>query len=412
MDPYEQMLANGATPEQIEALLRTMLPRTRERISIGGAITNDVPPGQNRRMLPLTLNDRANLFTQMGLDTYAAEPDVTGLQQYARQRSEEGNRDMLRALAAQLAGERFAPVQAQFLKRAMAAQEPIKVGNAGYITPSGEYVKDTTDAQRREAEKYLGLGQLYSNQASREEQAAADRATRYDIASLRDQMRRNNAPNFQQGGPFALPDGSIVQGIFNPAAGNYVYNTEQGFVPIPAGARPATASMGGPPTFEQYTKKLDAIADERTALKKLDQYLGTVGDANVGIQRWADSFAAKARTAFGSKEVTPEQLAALTGPAQLQGLLGLFRESIVGPGVMTEYDAQRVLQALGGNFNQLQNPQFIRSLLADIRDSKVERINRLDEQLDYAKLFFKGVDNRDSEETTPDRRDTDITVDY
>lgn len=411
MDPYDQLYENDATPEEIAAMRRTMLPLTRQLNSVGGAITNDVQPGQNRMMLPQTLRGKADYFTQMGLNAYDAEPDVAGLQQYARQRSEEGNRDMLRALAAQYAGERFAPVQAQFLKRSMAAQEPLKVGNAGYITPSGEYVKDPTYAQDRRAEKFLGLGQLYSGQASREEQSAADRATRYDIASLRDQMRRNNAPNFQQGGPFALPDGSIVQGIFNPAAGKYMYNTDQGFVPIPAGARPATASMGGPPTFEQYTEKLDAIADERSALNKLDKYLGTVGDANVGIQRWADSVAAKTRTAFGSKEVTPEQLAALTGPAQLQGLLGLFRQDIVGPGVMTEYDALRVLQALGGDFNQLQNPQFVRSLLTDLRDSKVKRINRLQGQLDYAKLFFKGVDNRDLEETS-DRKETDVTVDY
>jgi len=162
---------------------RTVLPRARERINVGGAITNDVQPGQGGTMLPQTLRGKADYFTQMGLDAYAAEPDVTGLQQYARQRGQEGERDMLRALAAQYAGERFEPVQAQFLKRAMAAQEPLKVGNAGYITPSGEYVKDPTYAQDRKAEKFLQIGQRYSADADRQDYREGQDALRRDLAS-------------------------------------------------------------------------------------------------------------------------------------------------------------------------------------------------------------------------------------
>jgi len=193
MDPYEQMLANGATPEEIAAMRRTMLPLTRQLNSVGGAITNDVQPGQSGRMLPLTLGDKADYFTRRGLNLYAAEPDVTGLQQYARQRSEEGNRDMLRALAAQLAGERFAPVQAQFLKRAMAAQEPLKVGNAGYITPSGEYVKDPTYALDRRAEKYLGLGAQYMRADEQEKARIANEQVRRELAQDSANLRRDLA---------------------------------------------------------------------------------------------------------------------------------------------------------------------------------------------------------------------------
>ena len=225
MDPYEQMLANGATPEEIAAMRRTMLPLTRQLNSVGGAITNDVQPGQ--MMLPQTRRGLADYFTRRGLDAYAAEPDVTGLQQYARQRSEEGNRDMLRALAAQLAGERFAPVQAQFLKRAMAAQEPLKVGNAGYITPSGEYVKDTTYAQERRAEKYLGLGAQYMR---------ADEQEKARIAN--EQFRRE------------LAGQGRYQHIQNPETGEIVlYNTKTAEVmPLPGvqGSPPAPPPSGAP----------------------------------------------------------------------------------------------------------------------------------------------------------------------
>jgi len=162
---------------------RPLLPRARNRVSVGNTLTNDVQPGQSGTMLPQTLRGKADYFTQLGLDAYAAEPDVTGLQQYAKQRGAEGEQDMVRALAAQYAGERFAPVQAQFLKRSMAAQEPLKVGNAGYITPSGEYVKDPTYAQDRRAEKFLQIGQRYSADADRQDSRADQDALRRDLAS-------------------------------------------------------------------------------------------------------------------------------------------------------------------------------------------------------------------------------------
>jgi len=227
MDLYAQMLGNGATPEEIEEMRRTMLPITRKRISVGDAITNDVQPLPGGTMLPRTSRLLGEYFTKRGLDAYAAEPDVTGLQQYARQRGQEGERDMLRALAAQYAGERFEPVQAQFLKRSMAAQEPLKVGNAGYITPSGEYVKDPTYAQDRQAEKFLQIGQRYSDAADRQDYRADQDALRRELAG--------------QG---------RYQHIQNPETGEVLlYNTKTGDVMPLSGVRgvsPAPPPSGAP----------------------------------------------------------------------------------------------------------------------------------------------------------------------
>jgi len=191
MDFYESMLLGDpfATPDE---LLRRqvagnaaprMLPRATARTSVGGTLTNNAPQGD--AVLPGSARGMADYFTRRGLDAYAADPDVSGLQQYAKQRSQEGEGAMLNALAAGYAGRRFEPVQAQFLKRAMAAQEPLKVGNAGYITPTGDYVKDPTYSQDRQAERFLQLGQLYSGQAAREDQAEADRVNRLAIAGMR-----------------------------------------------------------------------------------------------------------------------------------------------------------------------------------------------------------------------------------
>lgn len=178
---YEDMLANGAIVEP-----PIMLPKTRKRQSAGGTVTQTVHPGQSdSSSVPTTARGKADYFTQQGLNAYAAEPDVSGLQQYAQTRAADGDQSMLNALAAQFAGERFEPVQGQYLKRALAAQEPLKVGNSGYITPTGQYVKDPTFMQDRQAEKLLQMGQMYSAQAQREEQAAADRDMRLAVAGMR-----------------------------------------------------------------------------------------------------------------------------------------------------------------------------------------------------------------------------------
>lgn len=188
-EQLRQALISGQRP--------TMLPRTRQRTNVGGTLTANVQPGQNAAV-PTDARGLQEYFTRMGLDAYAADPDVSGLQQYAKQRSQEGESAMLNALAAGYAGPRFQPVQAQFLKRSLAAQEPLKVGNAGYITPGGEYVKDPTYSQDRKAERFLQLGQQYGASADRAEARADQDALRRDMAantrSQRDDVRIfNNA---------------------------------------------------------------------------------------------------------------------------------------------------------------------------------------------------------------------------
>jgi len=259
----------------------------------------------------------------------------------------------------------------------------MKVGNYGTIS-GGKFVADPYTQRDTQADALLNVGgKLLDNE---EADAREKRLARQFAAG------GSGGTRYQQGGPMALPDGSVVQAMFDPQRG-YVYQTPQGLKSVPSDARPATASMGGPQSASQYFSLVNNITTEKASVGKLDNYLKTVGDANSGLQRWADGIAANARTLFGSKALTPEQLSAMRGPAQLQALLGMFREDIVGPGVMTEYDAQRVLQALGGDFTALQNPQFVRSILADIRQSKMNRIAALDQQAQVSAPYFPGVYN-------------------
>ena len=192
MDFMADQYVPGLDPEEdarrmmLQAAPRvSALPRSTGRAkkqSVGGTLTTSRQPGDG---VPTDAAGRADYFTNKGLEAYATEPDVSGLQNYARQRSQEGSDAMLMALAAGQAGKTFAPVQEVYLKRAMAAQDPLKVGNAGYITPTGDYVKDPTYAQDRQAEKFLTMGQLYSSQAQRSQDAQDRLQTMFAIQGMK-----------------------------------------------------------------------------------------------------------------------------------------------------------------------------------------------------------------------------------
>lgn len=355
-----------------------MLPRARQ--SIGGTLTSNSQEDDEN------LTGRQMLFR--ALQSVRTQPDVSALNALAQQRVQQGDSAMTNALAAQFAGERFQPVQAQYLKRAAAAQEPMKIGNYGTIA-GGRFVADPYAQRDVEADALLNVGgKLLDNEE----------------AAMRAISGFGSNRNYQQSDTMLLPDGQVVKSRFNPATGSYEIPSGNGWTAAPAGARPGTPSMGGPLPASQFNTLVSSLGEEKAALRKLQRYEETMGDANIGLQRWADQVSVKAKTLFGSEEITPRQLAAMEGPAKLQALLGLFRVDIVGPGVMTEYDAQRVIQALGGNFDALQNPEVVRNILQDIRAGKERRIAELERQVQYSERFFPGVYNPsiyDSGQQTP-----------
>jgi len=65
-----------------------------------------------------------------------APPDYSKMEEYGRQRGQQGGQHLLMALMAQEAGKDFAPMQAQFLKQAAEYQQPMKV-TGGQLTDQG-----------------------------------------------------------------------------------------------------------------------------------------------------------------------------------------------------------------------------------------------------------------------------------
>lgn len=192
-------------------------------------------------------------------------------------------------------------------------------------------------------------------------------------------------------GNVMLPDGRIVAGAFDPAGGGLVIQDETTgeYTPAPPGTRKVSVNTGGFISPDNFNKLELQLYDEKRAINRLNKYVETVGDLPQGVERLALDLSAKAKTMFGSK-ISADEFKLLEGKAQIEALLGLFRESVVGPGVMTEYDAVRVLNALGGDpASALQNPGVLKSVLSDVLRDKQERFRILQEQYNDASTVFK-----------------------
>ena len=228
-----------------------LLKKTRAKIqSPGGVLSNNVRPGQGG-MLPSAVDSyrsKASDLYKQGSELYDAEPDFSQFQNFARQRSEQGEGAMLNALAAQYAGEGFAPVQQQYLKKAAAARDPMKMGS-GIITAEGEFLKDPEAANNKKAEFLLQQAKAYEAMAAsaetRQEQqqyrAQQDRFMN-ELRTYMAQTGRMNATNAAGGGPQRAPAG-------------YQWSTAADGQPaltfIPGGPADPVTKSGGTPSEDE-----------------------------------------------------------------------------------------------------------------------------------------------------------------
>jgi len=121
--------------------------------------------------------------------------------------------------------------------------------------------------------------------------------------------------------------------------------------------------------FFIYQKEMTEQEQSITALAK---YLGTFDDSKQGFERMGVNVSNFFNTLFSSDGITEAELAQGLGEAKFQALIGRFREEVVGPGVMTEFDAERIIAALGGEPGALQNPYRVRAILKDVFEQKVD----------------------------------------
>ncbi len=119
----------------------------------------------------------------------------------------------------------------------------------------------------------------------------------------------------------------------------------------------------------QAVKAYNEANELRQTIVSLDEFEGLINEGFAGgIESKIRGLTGDLKTLAGNTDLTrPEQLIKLL-KAKQNTLLGKLRVAIVGPGVMTQQDAERVIEALGGDISRwTANPQI---LLQAIRDAR------------------------------------------
>lgn len=102
------------------------------------------------------------------------------------------------------------------------------------------------------------------------------------------------------------------------------------------------------------------------SLRKLVRYNADVGSAPKGIEKIGLEFSAMMKTMLGAG-LSPDELVQEVNAGRFQGQIGANRLEIVGGGVMTEQDAIRIINALGGDPSKITtNPEVVNALISDI----------------------------------------------
>lgn len=131
----------------------------------------------------------------------------------------------------------------------------------------------------------------------------------------------------------------------------------------------------GIPTFSAFKKLRTDIKDDGVSLKRFASYIKNQGNTNTGLDRLADKLLTHVKTILTKEELSLPELSLRLAEGEVQGLLGKARIETVGGGVMTEQDAKRVLENIGGDVNIFQNPAVVKAQIKRLFEDKLEAYN-------------------------------------
>lgn len=205
-------------------------------------------------------------------------------------------------------------------------------------------------------------------QASAFDQAAGSYKQAVSDASGTDRYRRT--------GPMSTKDGQYIgDGVFDTKTGRSGLMGEDGqFKALPEGAEPITATglQKSIPDQKQFRALKGELTDAEISLRNMDRYIKSVGGSAKGVDRMATQFITGMKTLTG-QGLNPKEIATKMAQGEMQGLLGANRTNVVGGGVMTEADALRVIQRLGGDFDSLQNPEVVKRAIGEVYSDRYQQ---------------------------------------
>jgi len=269
-------------------------------------------------------------------------------------------------------------------QQAIGGAEGLKLGTAGSGT-------DTTDYKN-----YMAI-----------------KATRPDLTFEQYMSEKDRKP-LQSKGTYRYGDRVIGEVTFDPNTGEYFEVVDGQRQPIDISqARPITDATFAKaiPNYSDFVKLTDELSQDVTSMDRLQEYMKTIGNTNVGFQRLGDQMTASLKTLLSGiagpewTKLTKDELNAAVAKGQLQGLIGRFRIETVGGGVMTEQDALRIIANLGGDVNALQNPEIVAQQIETLFKGKYKSFEnkrkRHDSAIDalYGGMGFENIEEYEFDES-------------
>lgn len=239
----------------------------------------------------------------------------------------------------------------------------------------------------------------------------AEEAREVDLATKTSKARAEaTAPfenRFTQGDNLAVNGKPVGRAVRDLRTGEYgIMGSDGKIQPIPEGAEPITptALQKDVPSIDSFRKFKTELTDAERSLTQIERYAKEVGGLNQGIAGLADKFSAGIKTLLGTGKLTPAELSRRLAEGNLQGLLGGNRLAVVGGGVMTEQDAQRIIDYLGGDVNAWQNKEQVMEALSQLYQ---DRRAQYDDNLKFYNAAVdsyygtKGFDKREYKDYSP-----------
>jgi hypothetical protein len=116
-------------------------------------------------------------------------------------------------------------------------------------------------------------------------------------------------------------------------------------------------------------KELNTTAGQ---FKNVQKFFDKLPDLEKGFAGKMQSWTGNIKTFFGA-ELSPQEAARRLAQGEQQGLLGMFREQVVGGGVMTEQDARRVMERLGNALGDwTTDPSIVARAVQSVMEEKYQ----------------------------------------
>lgn len=198
--------------------------------------------------------------------------------------------------------------------------------NLGQIVSKGyQYAREQDNIRKDLAQKALNSG-------------ANDQSFLYTVTDPRNDKTYNVAWDKKSGGAVVNINGQKVP--YSPEMFGEGTNAQ-----ISTAGNLAKSDL----TSSQFIKLRDAINQDELSLRKMSELIQDADNLDQGLEKLGVGFSTYIKTIMNQNDLTWEELRQKTIAGDFQALIGSNRTSIMGPGVLTEQDAERIIRALGGD---------------------------------------------------------------